>query len=1293
MEDEFITQLLSKIKDTPENRRILTQFASGLRGVQQGIQTQKTLQKESTQGDGEQQKSILEVYYDQKTDALFPQDIQTLDTTGTSSSAQDEEKSFLTLERYEHICLLGKGGMGEVWKVRDRYLNRFVAMKIVQTNVQNSSDGLKRFIEEARVNAQLQHPNIVPVHDIGILDDGRYYFTMKEIQGRELCDVIADFHKNDDRAPSLYELMTIFHSVVDTIAFAHSHGVLHRDLKPSNILIGNFGEVLVLDWGIAKIINTKTSKEEGISSTQTIQTLYGSVTGTPLYMSPEQAVGGIKLDERADIYSLGAILYEILSGEPPYMGETAQDILQKVRNEHPTPLESFSKTYSSGRLNSSLQSRVIPPELIAICNRSMSRNKENRFVTAKEQAQRVQDWLMGLRKTRKAEESFEKAQAVWQDIEHKKRQNKQREKKCTQYFASARTLDEAWKVWDEYIETKRQIQTLSMKYKKLLDHTLFHDGNYRPAHIHMIRFLYHEQKIALKDHDVYAQTRIKLQYKKHKSSVSNLDVIPKKYTSILEDTPVIPFMIGRKKEQKDILLARKNNVSIIGITGYVGIGKKLLVKHIEQHLLQDAQKTIVCSLLNIKDPNELWQQISLALRVQIRAKDPVEEITSILSIQDVTLILYDVDGYVDEIVQAIQYLQKNVSSLKIIYTSVQKLNIAQEYTVTLSPLSQFESILFFVYQAQQIIPHFMVTPSNKTNVFDICARLGGFPLALEIATAHLRSQSIGEIHTRIMQNTLPQTQQNEVLRQAWTLSWERLSNKAQQLCIQLLIFPESASYESIEQILSSPEEAVLDILQQLVHHHLVCKEADRYSILPSIRPFIEEKSNIDAQEKQRLLKRHAQYYARKINKKNLLLLEVMEKQEDNIRSECTNFIIAAQNGTPTDAATCAIAASTILYTSGTLQKANTIIDCGLKHKNLPKELYWGLRIKKGRNLRLLGQPEEARTLLSQEVIEKSMQTSAEPKTLLPFWEAESRFSTFAQLQTLEAYRRMDLGSIAYNEGDLEKAHQLYSSSMERFKSIHHQRGVSLILNGLGNINLGRGRVQKALSMYKEATTIAQNIQFLRHAGVCLSQQANIYRSQEKYEQAILCYKEAISILKKSADHTSFASVLGNLALLYAKMGDRENAIIQYKECIDVCIKKGNKKFEGINRGNLAEELYSAGYYEESIDMFEKAIAICVHAYPVAEISFRVGLALAYIKVDRISQAKRLVEKDDIILKKIPLEYIEYLHAKVQVYIELKDKDTARVIFSELEDFISKNPSVYRKEYQKKRARLQRLLID
>ena len=148
-----------------------------------------------------------------------------------------------------------------------------------------------------------------------------------------------------------------------------------------------------------------------------------------------------------------------------------------------------------------------------------------------------------------------------------------------------------------------------------------------------------------------------------------------------------------------------------------------------------------------------------------------------------------------------------------------------------------------------------------------------------------------------------------------------------------------------------------------------------------------------------------------------------------------------------------------------------------------------------------------------------------------------------------------------------------------------------------------------------------------------------------------------------------------------------------KICIECCIKEGNLKFEGINRGNLAEELYSIESYEESINMFEKAILICARVYPIAEISFRAGLALAYIKVDRISQAKLLVEKEDSILKKLPSEYMEYLCVKVQVYIELNEKETARTIFSELEDFVSKNKSVYRKELQQKKKRLQQLLMD
>ena len=1292
VEDEFITLLLSKIKDTPENRKMLTQFASGLSVSQQNAITQKTLQKEVGQDAVQTQKTRHPVRNipNQSTDIVLPQSLKTLETKGVHSNTEKGVPSFLELERYENICLLGKGGMGEVWKVRDRYLNRFVAMKIVQANVQNSSDGLNRFIEEARVNAQLQHPNIVPVHDIGVLDDGRYYFTMKEIQGQELCDVITDFHQNNEKSPSLYELMTIFHSVVDTIAFAHSHGVLHRDLKPSNILIGNFGEVLVLDWGIAKLMENTKSSESEIVSTQTIHTLYGSVTGTPIYMSPEQAESGTVLDERSDIYSLGAILYEILSGEPPYMGETAEEILYKVRNESPVPLESLFSKKSAERFNI----ENIPPELIAICNRSMSRNKEDRFSTAKEQAALIQDWLMGLRKTRKAEESFTKAQAVWQKMEHKKRLNKQRERKCAQYFSSILTLDDAWDVWNEYHEEKATIHTLSMKYKKLLEHTLFHDGNYQPAHIHMIRVLHEEHKLAVQKNDIHAQRRIKSQYKKHKKSISIPQSTLEKYSSFFEKNTRASFIMGRKKETEDILFALKRNVPVIGVTGYVGIGKKVLVQHVHQYLQPHSKRMISCSLHDTHDKSEFWQRICLTLNVQVRGQNPVHEVAAILNAQETILTLYDIDGYAKEVIQAIHSLQKETPTLTIIYTCVQQLSISKEYTQSLSPLSEFDSLIFFVQQAQQILPQFSINNSNKTKVFDICSRLGGLPLALEIASGHLRSLSLDDLHKRIVQNTLQKTQQDQILKQAFVLSWEHLSVNDQQLCVQLLIFPEDATYEALEQILISKEESVFDALKQLVYHNLVYKKTvngtDRYGVLPSMRSFVQEKQILYSQEE--LFVRHAQYYASKINNRNLLLIEVRKVSKDDITKERSNFIVAAEHGSPVDAAKCALAAASILHLSGTLQQANKVIDYALRHSELPKELYWGLKIKKGRNLRLLGEIKTAAKILEDEIT-PPIPAKPQPEIILPFWESESKYSILEQLQTLEAYRRMELANIAYNRGDNDLAHHLYSSSMERFSSIHNQRGVALILNGLGNITIERGHAQKALSMYKEATIIAQDIQFLRHAGVCLSQQANIYREQEKYEKAILCYKESISTLKKSGDQSSFASVIGNLALLYSKMGDKENAIAKYKECIEVCVKKGNRKFEGINRGNLAAEMYAAGAYEESIDMFEQAILICKKVYPLAEISFQAGLALAYIKVDRRSQAKILVEKDASLLKKMHSEYMEYLYAKIQVYIELNEKDTARIIFSELEDFISKNPSLYRKEFQQKKTKLQQLLLD
>lgn len=246
-------------------------------------------------------------------------------------------------ERYERLGLIGKGGMGEVWRVRDRLLGRRMAMKLVRAD--RSSRGLRsRFVEEAQVTAQLQHPGIVPVHDLGRLGDGRVFYTMREVRGRSLREVLAELHEASTPGSwgqmpggwSFLRVMDAFRQVCATVAYAHARGVIHRDLKPDNILLGAFGQVLVLDWGLVKVLGAPAEPvtdelpeltEPAVRSLRSTDgssaTRVGQVAGTVGYMSPEQARGEVdRLSPASDVYALGAILAKVLVGCPqPGPGE------------------------------------------------------------------------------------------------------------------------------------------------------------------------------------------------------------------------------------------------------------------------------------------------------------------------------------------------------------------------------------------------------------------------------------------------------------------------------------------------------------------------------------------------------------------------------------------------------------------------------------------------------------------------------------------------------------------------------------------------------------------------------------------------------------------------------------------------------------------------------------------------------------------------------------------------------------------------------------------------------------
>jgi serine/threonine-protein kinase len=242
------------------------------------------------------------------------------------------------LGRYEVQGEVGRGGMGCVLRARDPDLNRELALKLLLEEHHGSPDVERRFLEEAQVGGQLQHPGVVPVHELGRSADGRPFFTMKLVRGDTLAALLAQRRGPADELP---RYLGIFEQVCQTVAYAHAHGVLHRDLKPANVMVGAFGEVQVMDWGLAKVIGPAGADEAGpggLSTVGAVQTgrsgpeegsRAGTVLGTPAYMAPEQARGEVRLlDRRTDVFGLGAILCEILTGQPPYAPGSGSALLR-----------------------------------------------------------------------------------------------------------------------------------------------------------------------------------------------------------------------------------------------------------------------------------------------------------------------------------------------------------------------------------------------------------------------------------------------------------------------------------------------------------------------------------------------------------------------------------------------------------------------------------------------------------------------------------------------------------------------------------------------------------------------------------------------------------------------------------------------------------------------------------------------------------------------------------------------------------------------------------------------------
>ncbi len=330
---------------------------------------------------------------------------------------------------YDVYQVINKGGMGIILRCRDRILERELAIKVMHAKFAGRSDLVERFHQEAQIASQLQHPGIAPVHELGTLPDGRPYFSMKLIGGRDLAALLRE-----RAAPTqdLSRFLAIFQQVCQTVAYSHSKNVLHRDLKPLNIMVGEFGEVQVLDWGLGKVITSERqvridpapderpsaeplpSKILMVRATRSndsqAATPVGNVQGTFGYMPPEQAKGETgRIDRRCDVFSLGAILCTILTGKPPYVGPTRESLWEQARQARLEP--AFARLDRSGA----------DAELIALAKTCLAADPELRPADAGVLAEALARYLNRVQERLRAAEVERAAAEAKAAVERKKR--------------------------------------------------------------------------------------------------------------------------------------------------------------------------------------------------------------------------------------------------------------------------------------------------------------------------------------------------------------------------------------------------------------------------------------------------------------------------------------------------------------------------------------------------------------------------------------------------------------------------------------------------------------------------------------------------------------------------------------------------------------------------------------------------------------------------------------------------------------------------------------------------------
>ena len=918
--------------------------------------------------------------------------------------------------------------MGEVYLAEDTRLNRNVALKILSPDLSNDRKSLHRFEQEAFAASALNHPNILTVYEF-VEVDGLNLLATEFVKGRTLRDILNNEGAVFDGA------IDIVQQIAFALSAAHSAGIVHRDIKPENVMLRDDGIVKVLDFGLAKLIEEKTEDiENRINSREQVKTQAGIILGTVFYISPEQAEGKT-IDGQTDIWSLGVILYELLTGKMPFAGATITEILVNILTKDPKPAGEF-------RLG-------IPVSLEHIVNKLLRKKKEERYQTAK-------DLLLDLK-------SLQKRLEFEAELERSLPPNKQTD----------------------------EIQLIS----------------------------------ATNDTE-----RI-------------LTVQPNNFS--IEFIPII----GREKEITEIRsLLELENIRLITLTGIGGTGKTSLAKAVARKMLADfTDGVFFVELAAITNKELVASTVAQSMDVKEAGGKPILEVLKDYLRDKQTLLVIDNFEQVIDAAPQIAQLIAAAGKLKILITSRVLLRVTAEREFVVPPLSmpdeikqmpldellKYEAIKLFIERAQNTKPSFTLLQEDAQTVAEICTRLEGLPLAIELAAARIKFLSpqviLSKLENRLRLLTggardLPARQQT--MRGAIEWSYDLLTVEEKCLFRYLAVFAGGFTLEAAEAVvgcqLPVSYGGEIGELETIRIRRMTVDTLDGITSLVD-KSLLISKEQANGDVRFRMLEVVHEYA--------LELSIVNDEAEEMRRSHAEYFLALGEEAEPH------------LRGEQAVKWLNRLED---EHDNLRDALGWSLKNDAAMAARLAA-------------------------SLRYFWafhghvtEGRNWFKTILDCGSLteSAVVRIKLlsglGMAARHQGDYEAARKAYEEALAESRAANDLRQIIISSNGLGIVEKQQGDFTAARKYIEEALAISRRLDDKPGIAQALSSLGDLARTVGDNTTARSLIEEAITIARQLGNRQLVSNNLVNLGAVACHEGDFGAARSHYAEALATAQELGHK---------------------------------------------------------------------------------------------------------------------------------------